>query len=143
MCKDKAICEAVCRAAKHFTSPDGSPVPIIGAANTFMESTCTAMGIPFMQEVIADLDYDENGDCVISRTHEAVDLYALKVKVREVLQSGKVLCRSKPGLLVDLKLSSAPLSLCIHSDTPKAAEVAGTVQSAVREFNQQLFGSSP
>ena len=134
MCKDKVICEAVCRAAKHFTSEDGVPVPMIGAANTLMETTCAAMGIPFIQEVIADLEYDENGDCIISRTHDAPDLDALSGRLRDALRTGDM-PSSGDGKLVPLKLSNAPLSLCIHSDTPGANEVGKVVRQVVDEFN--------
>lgn len=137
MCKDKVICEAVCRAAKAFTSPDGTPVPMIGAANTLMEITCASMGIPFVQEIIADLEYNEDGDCIISRTHEAVDLSALRQRLGDALRSGKIACKGNGGQLVDLKLSNAPLSLCIHSDTPGATEVAAVVREVVDKFNNE------
>ncbi|KAM3497563.1 hypothetical protein MY10362_009091 [Beauveria mimosiformis] len=141
MCKDKTVCEAVCRAAKHFTSPDGTtPVPMIGAAGTLMETTCAAMGIPFVQEIIADLEYDEHGDCIISRTHDAVDLDDLRTRLREALQTGRIACKDGGKRRVDLKLGAAPLSLCIHSDTPGAVEVAVEVNRVVGEFNRQRFG---
>lgn len=136
MCKDQAICEAVCRAAKHFTTADGKPVPMIGAANTLMETTCRRMGIPFIQEVIADLDYDENGDCIISRTHDALDLEALRARILDVLRRGIIRARGS-GRVVDLKLTHAPLSLCIHSDTPKASDVAAATRAVVNEFNRE------
>ncbi|OAA77155.1 lactam utilization protein lamB [Akanthomyces lecanii RCEF 1005] len=141
MCKDKTICEAVCRAAKHFTSADGTPVPMIGAASTLMETTCAAMGIPFVQEIIADLEYDANGDCIISRTHDAVDVGALRTRLGNALQTGRIACREGESQSVDLKLGGAPLSLCIHSDTPGAVEVADAVKRVVREFNAQRFGN--
>ncbi|ATY60635.1 lactam utilization lamB [Cordyceps militaris] len=138
MCKDAAICAAVCRAARHFTAADGTtPVPVIGASRTLMETTCAAMGIPFVQEVIADLEYDAHGDCVITRTHDAVDLAALRVRVRDALRTGRIAGQGGP---VDLKLGTAPLSLCVHSDTPGAVGVAAAVRQVVDEFNQQRFG---
>ncbi|POR35538.1 Lactam utilization protein lamB [Tolypocladium paradoxum] len=143
MCKDGVICEAVCRAARHFTSPDGAPVPMIGAAGTLMETTCAAMGIPFVQEVIADLEYDEHGDCIISRTHEALDLDALRTRLARALRSGTIACRGageqqqQQQQMADLKLSDAPLSLCIHSDTPGATEVARVTRAVVDEFNRE------
>ncbi|OAQ71709.1 lactam utilization protein lamB [Purpureocillium lilacinum] len=138
MCKDKPICEAVCRAARHFTAADGTPVPMIGASGTFMESVCAEMGIPFVQEVIADLEYDENGDCIISRTHDAVDLQALRVRLAGALRTGTIESKEKKEM-VDLKLGAAPLSLCIHSDTPGATEVAAATRQAVDEFNKEYF----
>ncbi|KAK4093992.1 hypothetical protein Purlil1_1483 [Purpureocillium lilacinum] len=138
MCKDKPICEAVCRAARHFTAPDGTPVPMIGASGTFMESVCAEMGIPFLQEVIADLEYDENGDCIISRTHEAVDLQALRSRLAGALRTGTIESKERKEM-VDLKLGAAPLSLCIHSDTPGATEVAAATRQAVDDFNKECF----
>ncbi|KAL3951915.1 hypothetical protein ACCO45_013632 [Purpureocillium lilacinum] len=114
MCKDKPICEAVCRAARHFTAPDGTP------------------------EVIADLEYDENGDCIISRTHEAVDLQALRSRLAGALRTGTIESKERKEM-VDLKLGAAPLSLCIHSDTPGATEVAAATRQAVDDFNKECF----
>ncbi|PHH91283.1 hypothetical protein CDD83_1093 [Cordyceps sp. RAO-2017] len=136
MCKDKTICEAVCRAARHFTSSGGAPVPMIGAANTLMETTCAAMGIPFIQEIIADLEYDENGDCIISRTHEALNLQALRARLAHALRSGTIESRDEKQM-VDLKLSTAPLSLCVHSDTPDATRIVGITREVVDGFNKE------
>ncbi|KAM4056608.1 lamB/YcsF family protein [Hirsutella rhossiliensis] len=144
MAKDKAICEAVCHAVRHFTTHDGAPVPLIGASNTLMETTAADLGIPFVQEVIADLEYDENGDCIIPRTHDAVDPEAVRVRLAHALRSGTIEGRdTKEGKhkkhVVDLKLSSAPLSLCVHSDTPGAAQVAGVTRDVVDDFNEEHF----
>ncbi|XWW94589.1 hypothetical protein V2A60_002534 [Cordyceps javanica] len=137
MCKDKVICEAVCAASKRFQSADGAPIPMIGASGTFMETTCNDMGIPFVQEIIADLEYDQDGACIISRTHDAPDLCALARRVDGVLRSGKIPCEGAGERLVDLGLGSAPLSLCIHSDTPGAAQVADVVRQVVNKFNKE------
>ncbi|KJZ77168.1 hypothetical protein HIM_03489 [Hirsutella minnesotensis 3608] len=138
MCKDHVICEAVCRAARHFVQSDGTPVPMIGAANTHMETTCAAMGIPFIQEIIADLEYDENGDCIISREHDAVEPQALRARLAHALRNGSIQSRQSKQM-VDLKLSTAPLSLCVHSDTPGASQVAKVTRSVVDEFNNECF----
>ncbi|KYK54809.1 lactam utilization protein LAMB [Drechmeria coniospora] len=139
MCRDRVTCEAVCRAARHFTGPDGAaPVPMIGAAGTLMETVCAEMGIPFIQEIIADLEYDENGDCIISRTHDAVDLDGLRARLGCALGTGMIESKEKKQM-VDLKLGRAPLSLCIHSDTPDATAVAAATRRAVDGFNEETF----
>lgn len=137
MCKDQEICESVCRASRYFTSADGKPIPMIGAPNTIMESTCEKMGIPFVQEFIADLEYDSDGNCIITRSHDAVDLNALGVRVAGSLRTGTIETRASG--IVDLKLSSARLSLCIHSDTPGAVEVAAATREQVDAFNKEIF----
>ncbi|KAJ4232315.1 hypothetical protein NW759_002703 [Fusarium solani] len=136
MCKDKSICEAVCRASIQFTDSAGLPVPMIGAPNTIMESTCAEMGIPFVQEIIGDLEYNKHGDCIISRSHERPDLAALRSRLGYALRTGAIECKETDGF-VDLKLSAAPLSLCIHSDTPGASEVAAATREVVNAFNEE------
>lgn len=110
---------------------------MIGAPNTIMESSCAKMGIPFVQEYIADLEYDSDGNCIITRTHEAVDLKALGSRIAASLRTGTV--GTRDSSVVDLKLSSAPLSLCIHSDTPAAPEVAAATREQVNAFNKEVF----
>lgn len=137
MCKDKSICSAVCRASRYFKSDDGEPVPIIGAPNTIMETVCGDMGIPFIQEIISDLEYDADGNCKIPRAHEPQDLGALQTRLSRALRTGEIECKETGGF-VDLKLSAEPLSLCIHSDTPGATEVAAATREVVNEFNREL-----
>lgn len=138
MCKDQDICSAVCRASKHFKQiGTETPIVMIGAPNTIMESTCAEMGIPFIQEYVCDFEYDKNGNCLIPRTHEALDLVAFRPRLMNTLKTGFV--ESKDGKdLVDLKLSSAKLSLCIHSDTPSAELIAATTKEVVDEFNRSI-----
>lgn len=110
---------------------------MIGAPNTIMESTCAEMGIPFIQEYVCDLEYDKNGNCLIPRTHEALDLVGFRPRLMNTLKTG--LMESKDGKdLVDLKLSSAKLSLCIHSDTPSAELIAAMTKEVVDEFNRSI-----
>lgn len=136
MCKNRGICEAVCRACKHFTSADGKPVPIIGAANTLMETVCAEMNIPFIQEFIADLEYDPDGNCIITRTHDSPDVEGVHTRLHQLLRSGTV--PSKDGAhTIDLKLTSSPLSLCVHSDTPNAVDVVAVTREAVDIFNKE------
>ncbi|KAL1868416.1 hypothetical protein VTK73DRAFT_3710 [Phialemonium thermophilum] len=138
MCKDLEICRAVCRAAKNFRTPEGVPVPMIGAPNTIMETTCAEMGIPFIQEIIGDLEYDAEGNCKIPRTHDEVDLAGLRKRLTHALHTGEIECKETDGF-VDLKLSHvAPLSLCVHSDTPGAVEVAAATRRVVDEFNKEM-----
>ncbi|KAK3180512.1 hypothetical protein K4F52_008103 [Lecanicillium sp. MT-2017a] len=111
----------------------------IGALKAFLDIE----GIPLshVSEIIADLEYNEDGDCIISRTHEAANLSALRQRLGDALRSGKIACKGKGGQLVDLKLSDAALSLCIHSDTPGATEVAAVVREVVDEFNNEFSQS--
>lgn len=139
MCKDKDICEAVCRACNHFKSANGKPLPIIGAANTFMESVCEEFGIPFIQEYIVDLEYDEDGNIIITREHDAVDLGALSPRVAQILRYGTIQAKDTSSL-VDVNFSDAQLSLCVHSDTPGAVEIAAITRKEVDAFNNQVVG---
>lgn len=96
------------------------------------------MSIPFIQEFIADLEYDENGNCIITRTHEAVDVSSMGARLARTLRSGSVPSKGS-GKGVDLKFTAAPLSICVHSDTPGSTDIAAKIRSVVDEFNRETF----
>lgn len=110
---------------------------MIGAPNSIMETTCGDMDIPFIQEFVCDLEYDENGNCLIPRTHDPLDVQTFRPRLMNALKTGFV--ASKEGETeVDLKLSGAQLSLCIHSDTPGSEVIAAATREVVDEFNKWL-----
>lgn len=137
MCKDQEICSAVCRASKNFKQEGtDTPIVMIGAPSTIMESTCAEMGIPFIQEYVCDLEYDKDGNCLIPRTHDPLDLEAYRPRLMNALKTGFVESRDGKAA-VNLKLSDAKLSLCIHSDTPSAELIAAATREVVDEFNRR------
>lgn len=113
------IADAICDVADLFG------VPLLGLTGTEPEAACRRRGIPFVGEFYADLDYDAAGRLVITRKHHAVDPAAAAERVLRAIRENKV--RSLDGSDVAVHAES----VCVHSDTPGALEVAKAVHAAV------------
>lgn len=116
------VAKAVADAAKVFN------VPVLGMAGTMHEKVYTAEGLSFISEYYADLDYDDEGNLIITREHHAVDPSQAAQRARRAVQEGKV--ASLNGKDVRVRADC----ICVHSDTPNAVDVARAVKAAVAEF---------
>jgi len=117
--RDEEIAHAVCDAADVFR------VPLYGMIGTLHESVYAARGHAFVSEYYADLDYDDAGRIVIVRSRGLVDAAQAAERVRRAVRDGRV--RSVGGVDVAVRADS----ICVHSDTPNAVEVARAVREAV------------
>lgn len=120
--RDPEVAEALADAAAVFN------VPVFAFANCAMSEVFTRRGIPFVCEFYADLDYDDHGRNVITREHHPVSPEAAGAKVLRAVTEGKTTALS--GKTVDVTAQS----ICVHSDTPGAAEIARAVRSALADF---------
>jgi 5-oxoprolinase (ATP-hydrolysing) subunit A len=120
--RDPEVAEAIADAAEVFD------VPVFAFANCAMSEAFTNRNIPFVCEFYADLDYDDNGRNVITREHHPVTPEAAGAKVRRAVIDGKATALS--GKTVDVVADS----VCVHSDTPGAAEIARAVRAALVDF---------
>lgn len=116
------VAMAVAAAAKVFG------VPVLGMAGTQHETVYPAAGLEFVSEYYADLDYDDEGSLIITREHHAVDPGRAAERARRAIEEGKV--QSINGRDVTVRAES----ICVHSDTPNALEVARTVKAAVADY---------
>ena len=80
-------------------------------------------GLRVLHEFTADRAYDAEGNLVITRVPEAVDPAFAVEQVRQVIETGKI--RTTAGTHKEIAASL----ICIHSDTPNSAEVAGALRS--------------
>lgn len=103
-------------------------VPVFGMSGTLHEEVYVQRGIEFIPEFFADLDYDDNGGLIITREHEAVSPEKAVEICTRVVNEGKV--TSVNGKDVDMKVST----ICVHSDTPNAVEVAKAVNLALEPY---------
>ena len=103
-------------------------LPVIGNGNCCMSEVFTRRGVSFTCEFYVDLDYDDAGRQIITKEHEPVLPQAVGGLVRRAVQDG--LTRSINGRDVAVMAES----ICVHSDTPGAAEVARAVHAAVRDW---------
>lgn len=105
-------------------------VPIIAIGNCILADVLAQRGIPFVREFYTDLDYDDDGVQIIARHHEAIAPERAKAKVLRAIREGKTTSTSGADVNVFAE------SICVHSDTPGATEVAKAVYDATRPYLQ-------
>jgi UPF0271 protein len=118
--RSEDVANAVCEAAGMFG------VPLLGMSGTMHEKIYTARGIPFLAEFYADLDYDHEGNLIITREHKPIDPFQAAARVARALREGKV--ESIQGTDVPVRVDT----VCIHSDTPGAVAVAMAVKKVLQ-----------
>lgn len=101
-------------------------VPVLGLANTLHEDIYTSRGVAFQAEFFADLEYDDDGGLIITRSHDAVDPEHAASRVVDAVREGRILSINGKPLQVRAE------TVCIHSDTPNAVDIARAVNAAVR-----------
>lgn len=119
------IAEAVCDAADVFG------VPILGMTGTLHETIYPARGHRLIAEFYADLDYRPDGSLIVTRAHEAKDPALMAARCLRAITAGQ-------GTATDG--SNFPVrcdSICIHSDTPNALDIARAVRAAVHSCNRE------
>ena len=84
------------------------------------------MGIKVIYEFFADLDYDGQGNLVISRTHKTADPKPTVDKCLRVFKDGKV--KTLDGTDIDIFAHS----ICVHSDTPGATDTLEALSKAFK-----------
>ncbi|WP_334176540.1 5-oxoprolinase subunit PxpA [Pseudoxanthobacter sp.] len=119
--RDEAIAHAIADAADVFR------VPLIGLIDTAHERVYAARGHRMMGEFYADLDYRDDGSLIITREHHAVDPAAAGARAARAVGAGVI--ASVGG--VDIAVGRD--TVCIHSDTPNAVDIAAAVRAAVDE----------
>ena len=120
--RQEEVAHAVCDAADVFG------VPLFGMAGTLHEQVYRERGFAFVSEFYADLDYDEKGGLIITREHHAVDPQQAAERSVRAVKEGKV--KSIAGNDVPVRADS----VCVHSDTPNAVEIAKAVRAALAPF---------
>src|SRR5262249_12781233 len=110
--REEHVAQAICDAADVFH------VPLYGMAGTLHETVYRTRGHQLVSEYYADLDYDDQGRIVIVRSRGPVDAIRAAERARRAVDDGKVAAMSG----VDVRVRAD--SICVHSDTPNAVEVA-------------------
>ncbi|HVC45083.1 MAG TPA: LamB/YcsF family protein, partial [Candidatus Binataceae bacterium] len=97
-------------------------------ANCAMSDVFARRGIPFVCEFYADLDYNDEGRNIITREHHPVAPDEAAARVRRAVLDGRTRAVSGKDVAVVAE------SVCVHSDTPGAAAIAGAVRQALAEW---------
>ena len=120
--RDETVANAIADAAEAFG------VPLMGMANTVHEQVYTKRGIPFVAEYYTDLDYTDEGGLIITREHVAYDPDKAAAGAVRVLTEGKA--TSVNGKDIPMRAES----VCVHSDTPGAVDLARAVHQALKPW---------
>src|SRR5580700_7844944 len=119
--RNEEMAHAICDAADVFKTP------IMGLIGTCHETVYGARGHVLIAEFYADLDYEDDGRLIITREHHAVDPARAASRCRRAIAEGKT--SSVNGNDVAVRADS----ICVHSDTPNAVEVARAVHDALNQ----------
>ncbi|BCM87158.1 5-oxoprolinase subunit PxpA [Methylobacterium indicum] len=117
--RDPEIAAAVCDAADIYR------VPILGLRGTEHERVYGARGHALVAEFYADLDYADDGGLIITREHPPVDPEAGTARALRAIREGVV------AAIGGRDVPAGRDSICIHSDTPGAADLARTLRRAL------------
>ncbi|KAF7342497.1 Lactam utilization protein lamB [Mycena venus] len=128
------LARAVVAAAKTFSTED-QKVAFVGLAGTAHQAACEEAGVRFIAEWFADLDYDATGKLLITKTHKPVSNDEIRKRVTHLLESHEVTTNADSFLPLGDHVTE--VSICCHSDTPGAVEIAQLVKSLVDESNRR------
>jgi UPF0271 protein len=90
------------------------------------------MGVKVVYEFFADLDYDGQGNLVISRTHKEADPKPTVDRCLRMFKDGKV--RTLDGTDIDIQGTS----ICVHSDTPGAPDTLKELRRALSQEGYEI-----
>lgn len=113
------IAHAVCDAA------DVYGVPVLGMTGTLHETVYPARGHRFVAEYYSDLDYRPDGTLIVTREHDAKNPEEMAARCLLAIEKGE-------GTALDgSHFPTRCDSICIHSDTPNAIDIARAVRKAI------------
>ena len=120
--RDERLMDAVCDVAELYG------VPVYGMSNTAHENVAKRRGIPFVGELYVDLSYRADGSLIIVRRPSATPPDTAADRARRGLVEGALIADT--GESVPIRFES----ICVHSDTPNAVDVARAVREVVSSF---------
>ncbi|TFK35166.1 hypothetical protein BDQ12DRAFT_688600 [Crucibulum laeve] len=129
------LARAAVNVAKVFRSIENDDVAFVGIAGSAHQTAAEEAGVKFIPEWFADLDYSAEGKLLITQKHDQVSLDVVSERVERLLSSRLV--TTVAGTYLPLGENIDEVSICCHSDTPGAVEVAQLVKKLVDESNQK------
>lgn len=118
--RDPEVAEAIADAADVFGAP------LMGLTGSVHEQVWGGREAGFIAEYYADLDYRDDGSLIITREHQAFDPARSAERALRAVTEGKA--TSESGKEIPVRADS----VCVHSDTPNAVELARAVNQALQ-----------
>ena len=118
--RDPEVAQAIADAADVFGAP------LMGMVGTVHEQVWGDRAAGFIAEYYADLDYRDDGSLIITREHQAFDPVRSAERALRAVTEGKATSENGKELTVRAD------SVCVHSDTPNAVELAEAVHAALK-----------
>lgn len=118
--RDPEVAEAIAEAADVFDAP------LMGMTGTVHEQVWGSRPSGFVAEYYADLDYRDDGSLIITREHHAFDPARSAERALRAVTEGKA--TSENGKELPVRADT----VCVHSDTPNAVELARAVHDALQ-----------
>lgn len=117
--RDEQLMGAVCDVAELYG------IAVYGMSGSLHETVAELRGIPFVAEFYVDLGYRADGSLIIPRRPSATPPEQAAGRARLALEEGITLAET--GEQLNMRFSS----ICIHSDTPGAAQAANAVRQVL------------
>lgn len=118
--REDDLMDAVCDAAVQYG------VPVFGIAGTAHERVARRRGVGFVAEFYVDLGYRADGSLIIPRRPHATPPDLATSRARAALTEGTTTADTGERLPVRVD------SICVHSDTPNAVDVATAVRAVIQ-----------
>lgn len=116
---DEELMEAAATAVAQFD------VPFLGLAGTYHESVCRNRGVDFIAELYVDMDYRSDGMLALSRTAHTTDPAAAAQRVATAIAGEPITS------VDDTPVPVTFTSVCVHSDSRNATDVAAAVRATL------------
>ncbi|WP_409332313.1 5-oxoprolinase subunit PxpA [Trujillonella humicola] len=120
--RDDALMDGVCDVAVQYE------VPVFGMAGTAHERVATKRGVPFVAEFYVDLGYRADGSLIILRRPRATPPDEAARRAETALKEGVAIADTGERFPIRVE------SICVHSDTPNAVEIATVVRKTVESI---------
>ena len=132
--RDRAVADAVAGAV---TALDPALI-VVGLDGSALMQACEEQGLAFAREAFADRAYARDGQ-LVSREQPGSVLTA-EAAARQVVRMVRAgVVASTDGIMVPLRFAT----LCVHSDTPDAVELARSVRLALAGAGVTVAPMSP
>lgn len=117
--RDPSLMSAVCDVAEVYG------VGVYGMAGTHHQAVALERGVPFTAELYVDLAYRSDGSLIIVRRPKATPPDVAAERARRALTDGVIVSDTGDEIPIVFE------SICVHSDTPNAVDVARAVREVV------------